>query len=474
MTAVLLAVSLVIPIVIGYGLVRACVPGGKRLCRHDWLRLFLGIGVGFGVCSGAFFVWLLTYGRVHQLYIMAEIGLALCVAIIANRRATCCRLCEYSKQYEACRDRRSLLLLIAFGLVLVCALASFALESGTHPEGQGDAWAIWNLRARYLFRGGDQWRAGFSPGLFWSHPDYPLLLPGAVARSWIYTGAQVSGAPIGIAALFTFAIVGVLTAGLSAIAGRERGLLAGLLLLGTGSFVKLGAAQYADVPVSFFVLVTITLLLLEDRLPVSGLVLIGTTAALAAWTKNEGLVFLAILVVTRKLNHRPIRSIFLGASWVIVLLAILKLSLAPTNPILGQDWKAVFIQDVTNPSRYGLVAAGLLYQLVRFGGQGPLNPLIPLSAALLLLERKQKRRIHAAELLLAGTGMIVLIVYVLTPYNLAWHVAWSLDRVMLQFWPALLLTSFCPLEPTAVSVSSPESIAPHTGPENRIFGSGGC
>ena len=377
MTAVLLTVSLVIPIVIGYGLVRACVPGGKRLCRHDWLRLFLGIGVGFGVCSGAFFVWLLTYGRVHQLYIVAEIGLALIMAIIANRRATGCRLCEHSEQYEACRDRRSPLLVFAFGLVLVCALTSFALESGTHPEGQGDAWAIWNLRARYLFRGGDQWRAGFSPGLFWSHPDYPLLLPGAVARSWIYTGAQVSGAPIGIAALFTFAIVGVLTAGLSSIAGREKGLLAGMLLLGTGSFIKLGAAQYADVPVSSFFLGTITLLLLEDRLPASAMVLAGIIAALAAWTKNEGLAFLAVLCVIRKLSHRPVRSIFWGACWVIVPLAILKLRLAPTNPILGQDWKTVLIQDITNPSRYWLVATGLLYHLAKFGGQGPLNPLVP-------------------------------------------------------------------------------------------------
>jgi hypothetical protein len=55
--------------------------------------------------------------------------------------------------------------------------------------------------------------------------------------------------------------------------------------------------------------------------------------------------------------------------------------------------------------------------------------------------------------------MIVLIVYVLTPYNVAWHMAWSLDRVLLQFWPALLLTSFYSLEPAAVSVPlSPETI----------------
>src|SRR5579871_5924244 len=91
---------------------------------------------------------------------------------------------------------------LTFGFVLLGALVVSGWNLWRHPHGDWDAWAIWNLRARFFYRGGEQWTAAFSPLLSWSHPDYPLLIPGAVARGWTYAGRETMLVPWLIACLF--------------------------------------------------------------------------------------------------------------------------------------------------------------------------------------------------------------------------------------------------------------------------------
>jgi len=433
-------ISLLVPGLTGFALVRACIPGERYLCRHDLLKLCLGIGVGFGICSCMFFVWLLTYGTVHALYIAVEIGAAILASALAVYRATGCGLCRLPPLPESTLTRWRYLVLIVAGLTFVSACVSFALESRIHPEGQGDAWAIWNLRARYLFRGGDHWRNAFSGNLSWSHLDYPLLLPGLVARSWIYTGTETQSVPIGIAMLFTCAAVGVLITALCALGGREKALLAGTVLVGTASFVKLGAAQYADVPVAFYFLSSIVLICMRDRLPPAGTILAGVTAALAAWTKNEGLLFVALVPIAMAWAKQPVRKFMMGAIAILALLAIFKLGLAPPD-YLAQNDRAGLLRKLADPTRYLLIAAGFLYELSHFGGQG-LNPLLPFVATPFLLRFSDRCGARMAAIVLLGMCVGFVGVYLITPVDLAWHIAWSLDRLLLQLWPATVFLCF--------------------------------
>ena len=70
----------------------------------------------------------------------------------------------------------------ALALVVVVACAVLLVDwIGAHPHGRWDAWAIWNLRAKFLATPSDRWRDAFDPVVSWSHPDYPLLLPLAVS-----------------------------------------------------------------------------------------------------------------------------------------------------------------------------------------------------------------------------------------------------------------------------------------------------
>ena len=79
--------------------------------------------------------------------------------------------------------------------------------------------------------------------------------------------------------------------------GERQGLLAGLTLLCTPFLIRHGASQYADVPLSFFFVATVALLFFhaESRSQNHLLTLAGMAAALSAWTKNEGVLFLALL-----------------------------------------------------------------------------------------------------------------------------------------------------------------------------------
>ena len=65
---------------------------------------------------------------------------------------------------------------------------SFLIAYLKEPHGKWDAWLIWNMHARFLYRGGDAWREAFASGLDWSHWDYPLLLPLSIVRGWTLHG----------------------------------------------------------------------------------------------------------------------------------------------------------------------------------------------------------------------------------------------------------------------------------------------
>jgi hypothetical protein len=436
--------SMLIPVLIGFCLVRICIPADKYWCRHDWLRLSLGVGVGFGVCSCALFTWLLTYGRTSPLYILVELSLALVLAFAAVRRSTGCCLCGAQADRESPGGRSQKVFFLCFLTLFACACLSYWLQSRTYPQGQWDAWAIWNLRARFLFRAGDQWRMAFSSKQLWSHPDYPLLVPAMVVRTWIYTGTEQLAAPMQIAALFTFATVGVLVSGLYVITGLEKALVSGIVLLGTASFIKLGTLQSADIGICYFILAALVLLQLEERLPTSAILLTGTVAGLAAWTKNEGLLFFVLFLVARKITRRPILSFLLGALFVLVLVAVFKTTLVPSNYLFRQE-SGGLLADVRDPSRYLLIVVGFVYQILKFGGLHP-NPLIGLAAAFALAGAKGRPGARTAALILAGVSGGFFLTYLITPFDLAWHIGSSLDRLLLQLWPAALLILFMILE----------------------------
>src|SRR5206468_2850822 len=122
----------------------------------------------------------------------------------------------------------------------------FVIQSANSPHGGWDAWAIWNLHARFLYRGGERWTEMLGVFFSWAHSDYPLLLPSLVAGGWTLAGSETIAIPALLAMIFTFGTVALLVSSVSFLSGPGRGLAAGLILLATSELFLQGSLQMAD------------------------------------------------------------------------------------------------------------------------------------------------------------------------------------------------------------------------------------
>lgn len=462
-----------------------CLGSGLLLVYLGWRRraaiaadiIFvasLSVGFGLGIFSVAYFLSLLL-GVTHLIRVDVAVFASLIVsALLFRTRATTVAITVLKDDEPAWLSR---LLTIAFVTALCAALYAAVMRTLAYPHGDGwDAFSIWNLHARFLFRGGAHWRDGFNRLLPWSHPDYPLLIPAAVAHFWTYIGRDNPAVPAIIGFLFPFSTVGLLFSALRTLRGRMPALLGATALLTTPSFIEQGTAQYADVPLSFFMLAAIALLCLHDepmydqRTPASsGLVLAGLAAAFAAWTKNEGLLFLCAMMAARlwatrarktsESNHRitiarNFAPLLVTVIPALLLLAAFKHFIAPPGDLFSDP--STTLHKLLTPARYWAVIQWYVKGLFRFGGWW----LIP--APVLLLgfyfatgkkeDAEPQTGIRTSIMALALTLAGYFAVYLITPYDIYWHLRFSLTRLFLQLWPSAIFLYFL-----LVNLRSPEA-----------------
>ena len=248
-------------------------------------------------------------------------------------------------------------------------------------------------------------------------------------------------------------IQALLVATASLLKGRIVGLSAGAVLMGIPEFTVRGASQCADIPLAFFILATIALMALSQRGTRETRVLIvisGTAAALAAWTKNEGLPFFLVALVacyglgvstrSRAQALREVGMFLAGASPILAVLVLFKTSFAPANSYASAMSLDYILSCLVDPSRYAVITRALWNQLAHLD-------LLPCALACLLpiclgtTRRPELRTAGVAALsivsLMAGAYFLV---YVITPawFDLAWTVRVSCTRLQLHLWPALL------------------------------------
>ena len=449
------------------------------------LRISLAPGFGLAVFSIVYFLarW---SGFLHLWAIDGMVCAILLIALMSLRK----HRISPAPNVEASDQATPRFLLIAFGVALLAALYSGIRYALARPYGSGwDSFAIWNLHARFLFRGGINWRDGFSPLIPWSHPDYPLLLPAAIAHFWTVMGRETTEVPAVIGLVFTFSTVGLLFSALDILLGRTSALLGAMCLLSTPFFIDLGTWQYADVPLSFFILATLVLLHVHDRLDKSGvesrstLALAGLTAGFAAWTKNEGILFLVAILLTRMWltsrqpspGRRPISQMapmLLAVAPIFALIAFFKRAVAPPGDLFSD--LATMLHKLGDPSRYWAVLKWYGRELIRFGEWW----LIPLPIVMLVLyfllkrnvTREEKETVQASAAALVLTLAGYFFIYLITPRDIYWHLRFSLNRLFVQLWPSAIFVFFSALgcEPLTArrGDTEPQVQQPETASQN--------
>jgi hypothetical protein len=472
---VLEAISVLLAVLIGFLLVRTLDP--VRNMQPRWaailFRAALGAGVGIGFTSIVFLLLDVTG--------VASPGaiFGIDIALIAGLAWQCFRSRPSQNIVSGSAEptpgfRWTWLLVVAFGTVLVTSWVRIIQMAAALPVGDWDAWAIWNLRAKFLAGPGGAWRYAVSPLLNNSHPDYPLLLSAFVARVWKAGGAMDTLGPIITALVFFAALLALLVSAVALLRGSASAMLAGLVILSTTTLLTWAFAQYADIPLAFYYLGAIALLFLEaseTTSPTGGrwaLLWAGLCTGLAAWTKNEGIAFLAcivaVFVIFTVWQRRT--AIAKRAGWLLagvapgVLLTLwLKFFLAPAvDPLVTQGVSGMArLHDL---SRYMEVASGFFTNLLNLGS-GVAHPLV-LLAVLGVLLRWQIEERYRLPSLIASTALILVFlsycaVYLVTPYGLAWQLRTSFDRLILQLWPSFLLVFFVALR--GVADPAPVAIA---------------
>jgi hypothetical protein len=445
----------------GFCLARAVIPGRLRASVHNALLVSLGAGLGLAIASALYFLCLAVAGPKIEVLAVVESAFV-AGAVVLGLKATATRD-DLTWKPGAATPVYVTALLIAAGIL---GLVFFVTHSANKPHGEWDAWAIWNLHARFLYLSGDLWQHAFSSQIAWSHPDYPLLLPGVVALCWTLAGAESTLAPIGVAFIFTFAAAGVLICALGILRGRTQAWIAGALLLGTVEFVEVGAMQYADVPLSFFILATIALLCLQDRYPddLRFTILAGLTAGFAAWTKNEGQLFVIAVMVARLFAvlrfkagpalARQFGALAAGLIFPLAVVALFKLKFAPPNDLASARLPDM-LHHAGDFSRWFTVIEAFGAEAFFFGqlavqGLVVRGFLIPISLILLLYWFLVRFRVDTADRPSVSTASLAVAlmlagdfaVYILLPNDVGWQLNTSLDRIFLQLWPAGLMAFF--------------------------------
>ncbi len=461
----ILLVTLLPPLLIGYLAVRALMPRVAPAWAETALHVFLGAGFGVGLLSLLQFGIQVTIGPSVTAQWIGEVALLAAAGAAFWKRA---------KEDLATATAGSWLLGGLFIVVLGIHTASFFHALETMPLGQWDAWAIWNLRAKFLAQQDATWTGAFSaylsdlPGTFATHPDYPLLLSGYIGRSWALTHSiGNTSVPAALSSLFWAATIAALVAGLAVVRSSTTAMIGGLILLSNAAFALNAPTQYSDVPLGFFMLSTFVLLLPGGRT----MALAGFAMGCAAWTKDEGVLFAAVtsaaLIACTLLSKLPPRRFGMfaaGAALPLGATLYFKIFLATGPGSWGPLTFASAMKQIGEPARYQQILAAFWREALAMGA-GIAHPAVAvvLLAALLGISRTQLRS-PMTRAALAVCGLMLLGqfgVYVVTPFDLTWHLGTSLGRILTQLAPALtfLLVVCCRTPEETIPAAAPPSPA---------------
>jgi hypothetical protein len=454
------------------------LPQGLLLLRLVWIG-----AAGLGLFCGFYFCALLVWGT------QVPAWLLLLAAVAAGSGSICFSARMLDPGLPTASGTAARWLIALTWATVGAALLLFVLKSMYSPHGNHDSWAMWNMRAKAvtgLDGDSEQFVAVFRDLV--AGADHPFVLPLAVAGVAELLGGFGPLAPMLVAAFFSIAVGIALYAGLRLLAGASAACYAVLLLLGSKAFVDVGASQLADVP--------------DRPLPTPQLLVLGAGATqpleaqpslVCGWVRGglgepqqeRGPTLRPQLhrrdppggLSGRELvsRGRALRNVALGAAPVLLLLLLFKLSIAHGNESLSSGR----YEQLLDPQRYWTAVRILCERALQFGN-GMLTALVLVTAYFVLQSRRgdrsplgsqQDRRNERAllrPLLLVAAVYYsgVVLAYVLSPFPVELHASWSAKRLILQFWPTLLLV----LVPLAH-----EGAAPSCGePGAQSFESDGC
>jgi hypothetical protein len=418
----------------------------RKTAADSPLLLFLGGSAGLAISGFLVFSSLVIFGKLEAGYLIAVHLVLLAILITLHQ----CILPVKERHPLAGWERSDILALV----LLAAGCIPVVIQANFYPYGGWDAWSCWNLKARFIFLGGTEWKNMFDPVLWRSNTAYPFLLPAVNAWVWSFGKEAVNTVPLAVSCLITFLTAGTLLFAVKKLTGRLYAVLAPLWLLSNIFIVTLAASQYSDLMVGNFFLASVVAWISFIRTRSQGwLAVLAVMLGAMAFTKSEGLALAIItasliflfLTLLRGDSRKKNDLLALGTALAISFIpaAVFQLGYAPDSHTFING----LISDVkpTSLERLQAVFVFLGMELISTKWNGLW--LIAL-AGLILSGRKAWRR----ELLLIPAAIILYLgavsgVYWLnTFFDIAWWLGSTLNRILYALIPALILWVFLAFE----------------------------
>jgi len=270
------------------------------------------------------------------------------------------------------------------------------------------------------------------------------MLSSIIAVFWKSFNNQSPIIPLIISYIISLSILIITTASFIEKSYVKRGLIF-LIIFSTSSIIMFhsyGSSQYSDTLLSLFILLPFVLL---NHIPKLGnnliIFLIGFFAASSGWIKNEGLVFFLIFsfffFIYRDRDKKTFISYTLGALIPLTIIAVFKIYFAPSNEIITGQNEAFYIK-LFDVSRHITILRYFIFNIISE------SALLLILTIISIVKFKYYR--FFAFIVITTLLLSYYTVYLLTPYDLSWHLRTSFDRLLFQLSPALVYTIFNNIE----------------------------
>ncbi len=425
-------IGILISLSAGFLLIRLLTAGRLNLILHILLALALGLGID-GLA--AFYTHILF----NQFNRWIPVGIVVLGIIVTGTTFVGAALVLG----PSIGRTQGPPLQIILGLLTLGILAIPLTITAYHfPLGGWDAWSCWNLKAKFIFLGGQHWKDMFLPGLWRSNTHYPLLWPLINVWFWDLGGRFNQMVPLCNSILFALLTAGILLFGLLELTGLLSVAIAAAVLVTALPFgVMMNISQYSDALLGLFLLSAFMCLLLAEKhnnpkLKILSMIFLG----LICFTKDEGMIMAVIaacLVLWQERVHKKncknlILTFILAASPMI----IFSLALAPHNEAFINGLTSM--EKPTNWARLSIILVYPWFEAISGKWNGLWFLVVP--CALLAGKKLWQGTLGVMGIsLVLYLGVVMAYYGINTFFEIGWWLENTLSRILFVLVPTIAL-----------------------------------
>ena len=312
------------------------------------------------------------------------------------------------------------------------------------PVYNGDAYAIWVLKAKVLFYEGFGSSYFHNPNLGYSHLDYPLLIPMLISGVYSILGSADDSYGKIIYPFIYLLFIGLIFSAARRKLDLEKSLLLTALFASIPTLVKWSGTGTADMALTFFYAGSIFhLIIFTEKKTIQDLMLSAFYSSLCILTKNEGLplalINILILIVFHSIPQKNIKC-FLTYFLILIIPCTPWLVFSQSLPRIHENSLAIInLTDfVKNIVRLKTIIPELLKEYFNIQNWG-IFWITTIAFSLVAWKHLRNRTVAILFILFILHTSLYILIYIVYPFSMEWLLVTTLDRLVLHTTPAILL-----------------------------------